>query len=150
MTAITWRCDRLSDLSAVEVFRVLQLRAEVFVVEQQEIYLDPDEHDLQAWHVRGYHHQQLVAYGRIFRRDNHLVIGRIIIEASYRGQGLAGQLMTFILAWVEQSPHAHLTLKLSAQTHLQAFYQKFGFQPCSEVYVWGSIAHIDMQRAALA
>lgn len=149
---LSWQWQLLTDMTAPQIFHILRLRAKIFVAEQQDAYCDPDKHDLHAWHVQAYQTDQLVSYGRVyFDTPTRLKIGRIVVAKEYRGQGIASQLMREILRWVAEHPtYQTLEVVLSAQHHLESFYQSFGFERCGEVYALGPILHIDMQRPALS
>lgn len=151
MITLSWQWQQLTHMSALHLFRVLQLRAKIFVVEQQDAYLDPDDIDLHAWHVHTYHMDQLVSYGRVYLDvEARVKIGRIVVAQEFRGQGIAHQLMSEILRFIGQhDTYQSLSLTLNAQHHLENFYGQFGFQACSEPYLVGPIMHIDMQRSAL-
>lgn len=147
---IHWHDLHHSELDVPTLYAVLQLRCAVFVVEQTCAYQDIDGDDLvgENRHILGWHHGRLVAYARILKSDNDfepVVIGRVIVDASLRGEKLGQQLMSQTLAsclrhWPGKA------LYLGAQAHLQAFYQHFGFAPVTEVYEEDGIAHIGMAR----
>lgn len=152
MTTLSWQWQQLTDMTALQLFQVLHLRAKIFVVEQQDAYLDPDDIDLHAWHAQAYQADQLIGYGRVYLDPQGRVkIGRIVVAQEYRGRGIASQLMTEILRWIGQHPtYQSLAMILNAQHHLEKFYGQFGFTACSEAYLVGPILHIDMQRPAIA
>lgn len=149
---LQWRCERLSSLDAATLYRILQLRAVVFVLEQRCLYLDPDGLDPAAWHLQGYdEHGHLQAYARILpprlkgAHQAEPAIGRVLTAAQARGQGLGRLLVQQAIV----SCDAHwpgLGQVLSAQAHLQGFYQHLGFVATSEVYDEDGIPHIDMRR----
>jgi ElaA protein len=152
MTTLAWQWQQLPHMTSLQIFQVLHLRAKIFVVEQQDAYLDPDEIDLHAWHVQAYQQDQLISYGRVYLdAEGRVKIGRIVVAQECRGQGIAQQLMTEILRFIGQhEAYKSLNLILNAQHHLEHFYEQFGFQACSEPYLVGPIMHIDMQRPALS
>lgn len=151
MTRLSWQWQQLTSMTALQTFQVLHLRAKIFVLEQQDAYLDPDEFDLHAWHVQAYQMDQLVSYGRVYLdAEGRVKIGRIVVAQECRGQGIARQLIREILRFIAQhDTYRTLDLALNAQQHLENFYGQFGFQACSEPYLIGPIMHIDMQRSAL-
>ena len=150
MTQIDWRWRAFTDLSTLELFHALKLRAEIFVSEQGDAYTDPDDLDLISWHLLGYDSEgQLMAYGRIIlpHGDQHgLKLGRIVVEKNFRGLQLGQLLLKGMLDWITRSDYRHSPIELNAQYHLEAFYQKFGFQSVGEKYLISHIHHIDMQR----
>lgn len=147
---LQWSCRAASALTTAELYAALVLRARVFVVEQQCIYPDADGLDLAAdvWHLFGWRDDQLHAYLRLLgavRED--VVIGRVIVAPEGRGSGLGHLLLAEALrVCAERWPGRPLFL--SAQAHLQGYYGRYGFTPCSAVYDEDGIAHIDMRRLA--
>lgn len=147
---IHWHDLHHSELDVPTLYAVLQLRCAVFVVEQTCAYQDIDGDDLvgENRHILGWHDGRLVAYARILKSDNDfepVVIGRVIVDASLRGEKLGQQLMSQTLAscllhWPGKA------LYLGAQAHLQVFYQRFGFAAVTGVYEEDGIPHIGMAR----
>lgn len=147
---IHWHDLHHSELDVPTLYAILQLRCAVFVVEQTCAYQDIDGDDLvgENRHILGWHDGRLVAYARILKSDNDfepVVIGRVIVEASLRGENLGQQLMRQTLASCMQHWPSK-ALYLGAQAHLQAFYQRFGFAPVTGVYDEDGIPHIGMAR----
>jgi len=151
MGDVQWRCEAFNDLTARSLYRLMQLRAQVFVVEQRCVYLDPDGLDEGAWHLQATGaNGQLLAYARLL--PPHVVddsgaarIGRVITSSEARGQGMGRQLMQQALdACARQWPQT--AVELGAQAHLREFYGSFGFSPISDVYDEDGIPHIDMRR----
>lgn len=170
MSVHEWRCEALPSMSAVALYRVLKLRSEVFVVEQQCIYLDPDGLDEGAWHLQALDaNGALLAYARLLAPEaaaSHAQgsvaptpsraaagrpgqpaarIGRVITAPSARGTGLGRQLMQQALVACERL-WPGMAIELGAQAHLQDFYASFGFTAISDVYDEDGIPHIDMRR----
>lgn len=147
---IRWQDLHHSELTVSELYALLKLRCEVFVVEQNCVYLDVDGDDLvgENRHLLGWRDNQLVAYARILKSEGDfapVVIGRVIVSAAVRGEKLGYQLMERAVAscslhW-PQSP-----IYLGAQAHLQNFYRHFGFAPVTDVYDEDGIPHIGMAR----
>lgn len=142
---LNWRCVRLDELDARTLYAVLQLRSEVFVLEQRCVYLDPDGKDLDAWHLLGCAADgRLLAYARLLDGPK---IGRVVTAPAARGHGQGRALMQQALAhcarlWPRQP------VSLQAQAYLQGFYAGLGFMPVSEVYDEDGIPHIDMRQEA--
>ncbi|WP_039058758.1 GNAT family N-acetyltransferase [Enterobacter sp. Bisph1] len=147
---IRWQDLHHSELSVAELYALLKLRCEVFVVEQTCPYLDIDGDDLigENRHILGWQDDRLVAYARILKSNDDLspiTIGRVIVSAGVRGQKLGYQLMECALRSCEQHWPQH-ALYLGAQAHLQSFYGRFGFVPVTDVYDEDGIPHVGMAR----
>ncbi|MBZ9653954.1 GNAT family N-acetyltransferase [Phyllobacterium lublinensis] len=140
----------LDELSPRDLYTMLKLRVDVFVVEQKCPYPELDGKDGEALHLRLLAGKELVASARIrkpAKTDPAARIGRVVVAPEHRGKKLGDRLMVESIAQCErlypQSP-----IKLSAQSHLQRFYGSFGFVPASEEYLEDGIPHVDMQRPA--
>lgn len=152
MTAtMTWQAKRYADLGLDELYELLQLRSQVFVIEQACIYLDPDgkDRDPEAVHLMGRAADgRLAAYLRILPPGlsyPQVSFGRVLTAAQFRGQGLGGPLLEAALIEIERRwPGADI--QIGAQAHLQAYYGRYGFEPASEPYVEDGIPHIDLLR----
>lgn len=147
---IQWQDLHHSQLTVHQLYALLQLRCEVFVVEQKCAYLDVDGDDLLGdnRHLLGWRDNTLVAYARILKSDSEydpVVIGRVIVSEAVRGEKLGYQLLSHAVASCEQHWPQH-ALYLSAQAHLQNFYAQFGFSPVTEIYLEDDIPHIGMAR----
>lgn len=145
---LKWQDLHHSELSVADLYSLLALRCAVFVVEQNCPYLDIDGEDLvgENRHILGWKDGKLVAYARILKSENDLepiVIGRVIVDASVRGERLGNQLMEQALAACEHQWPGK-PIYLGAQAHLQAFYARFGFKPVTDVYDEDGIPHIGM------
>ncbi len=133
--------------SVEELYLMLRLRSEVFVLEQQCLYEDIDDADQNAMHVLVWQRHKLLAYGRLLPADSDqpcVRIGRIIIACPWRGAGYSRWLIGLLRACAEQLwPDSCIVL--SAQTHLQGLYQSCGFSACGQPYDEDGISHIDMR-----
>ena len=135
-----------SELNIQELYDILQLRSEVFVVEQDCVYQDLDDKDQQSLHVFIHHHDKLVACARIVPAAlayPEISIGRVIVAAPYRKKQLGHELMRLCVAQI----HSHFgeqKIVLSAQAHLQDFYKKHNFVPEGATYLEDGIPHIHM------
>ncbi len=145
-----WRCLPFSALTTRELYRILAARSEVFVVEQDCVYQDPDDHDQSAFHVWAQSDgQQLAAYLRILppgEKYPEASIGRVLTRVAWRGVGLGRTLMR---QGIEncQRLFPDTPLRISAQAHLENFYGSFGFIPISAPYDEDGIPHIEMLLA---
>ncbi|GIC76322.1 GNAT family N-acetyltransferase [Moritella sp. F3] len=152
---MTWMCRQFSELSSLQLYDVLQLRAAIFVVEQDCPYQDIDGLDLhpETRHVLHYNSQgELLAYLRILAAGvsyPDVAIGRVVTAASARGQGLGHQLLDRGInaaksVWPAQD------LYLSAQAHLQHYYQRYDFVTVTAEYLEDGIPHVGMRSKASA
>lgn len=145
---IAWQDLHHDQLTVSQLYALLKLRCEVFVVEQNCAYLDVDGDDLACnnRHILAWRDGKLIAYARILKSNDDLqpvVIGRVIVSAAARGEKLGYQLMEKTVASCRQHwPDSEIYL--SAQAHLQGFYGRFGFVPVGETYLEDGIAHIGM------
>ncbi|WNN47444.1 GNAT family N-acetyltransferase [Siccibacter colletis] len=147
---IQWQDLHHSELTVPTLYAVLQLRCQVFVVEQTCPYLDIDGDDLvgENRHILGWRDGKLIAYARILKSEEDVepvVIGRVIVDAAVRGEKLGAQLMERALASCQQN-WPQKALYLGAQAHLQPFYAQFGFQPVTPIYDEDGIPHVGMAR----
>ncbi|MFC3191134.1 GNAT family N-acetyltransferase [Pseudocitrobacter faecalis] len=147
---IQWQDLHHSDLTVPQLYALLQLRCEVFVVEQACVYQDIDGEDLlgENRHILGWQGDRLVAYARLLKNEDDfspVTIGRVIVSPAVRGEKLGYQLMEYALASCAQHWPEH-ALYLGAQAHLQNFYRHFGFIPVTEIYDEDGIPHVGMAR----
>lgn len=149
----TWTCKHHSDLATTELYALLRLRSEVFVVEQQCVFLDLDGEDLgqDTWHLMAWDETgRLLAGARLLDPDSHdgqAIIGRVVTAPDARGQGLGHELMRQALKEVRRLwPQA--PVYLGAQQRLQAFYAGHGFDPVTDPYMEDGIPHVGMRLSA--
>jgi ElaA protein len=143
---LTWLLKKFEDLTPFELYNIMQLRNEVFVVEQNCVYQDADNKDVKAHHFMGWDGDVLVAYTRLLPQGisyTEASIGRVVSNPKYRGTGAGRQLMqnsienTFILFNCN-------AIKIGAQLYLKKFYESLGFVQCSPEYLEDNIPHIEM------
>ena len=142
-----WRWLDFSSLNGGELYSILRLRQEVFVVEQDCAYLDTDGLDEQAWHLMGMRNSELVAYLRAFgpgvlRAD--AVIGRVVTHSSARGQGLGRPLMREGMHRLCER-YGPCGIHISAQAHLRPYYGSLGFEVIGPGYDEDGIPHLPMR-----
>jgi len=134
-------------LTTEELYKILALRAEVFVVEQNCPYQDVDGKDSHSIHVLGYIKNKLVAYARVLGQgvsyQEYASIGRIVTSPSIRGKKFGHELVDFSIK-VCQKNFPGQPIKISAQAHLEKFYNKHGFKATGEAYLEDDIPHIGM------
>jgi ElaA protein len=137
-----------TELNPFELYAYLQLRSEVFVVEQNCVYQDLDNLDQDCLHVFIHDQDTLVACARIVPANEKypvISIGRVIVAAAYRKQQLGHALMQYCIAEIDKH-YGPQKIVLSAQAHLQNFYKKHNFTPQGEIYLEDGIPHIHMER----
>ncbi len=139
-------------LSNFELYQILQLRSEVFVVEQECAYQDLDGKDEKALHIFGLKDGNIVAYTRVFAPGDYfenVSIGRVVVPKDKRKFGFGKVIMEASLKEVQKRfPEA--TIELSAQTYLIKFYQDLGFDTQGEGYQEDGIPHIRMVKETVA
>ncbi|NER09946.1 ElaA protein [Muriicola jejuensis] len=136
------------ELTKEELYRILQLRAEVFVVEQACAYLDLDGLDQKALHVIGYGSNDICAYTRIFRAGDYFEeasIGRVVVSPQERGKAYGKEIMQASLSYISNTLNSRYTV-ISAQLYLRKFYEEMGFKTEGEEYLEDDIPHIRMRR----
>ena len=147
---ISWDCRHFDQLDSNELYCILQLRTEVFVLEQDCVYQDMDGMDQQAYHLSGTVDGQLRFYARLFPpgiKYPQASIGRVISSDAARGKGYGRALMNAAVEncmrlWPDKD------IAISAQQHLEDFYQSVGFETASEPYMEDGIPHIQMRTKA--
>jgi ElaA protein len=146
MMSIDWQYKKFEDHSALELYHILQLRNEVFVVEQKAIYQDADNKDLASYHLCGWDNKNLAAYARIIPPGlafTEASIGRVSTSLAYRKMKLGRKLMELAIKNTLETYNV-TTIRIGAQLYLQKFYAELGFINCSEVYVEDNIQHVEM------
>ena len=142
---IKWVYKDYADLSRDELYEILSLRQEVFIMEQNCNYLDADNYDLQSSHLMAYKNNQLIAYMRIVSAGViylNISFGRILVKKEYRNLGVGKELLKRGVGLF--SPETILVM--SAQVYLIKFYEYFGFHSVGEEYLEDEIPHIKMIR----
>lgn len=141
-----WTLKKFEDLTPFELYSIMQLRNEVFVVEQNCVYQDADNKDIKGHHFMGWDGPTLVVYTRLLPQGvsyTEASIGRVVSNPKYRRTGAGRELMqrsianTFILFNCN-------AIKIGAQLYLKKFYESLGFVKCSEEYLEDNIPHIEM------
>ena len=145
---VNWTIKRFDELTLDELYNILQLRNEVFIVEQNCIYKDLDGKDRSAWHLIATEDDKLIAYTRILPPGvsyNDPAIGRVVTSPSKRRSGLGRELMKRSIEACEKL-FGTTSITLSAQVYLKSFYGSFGFIVMGEEYLEDGIPHIEMSR----
>ncbi len=134
------------ELTTKDLYAVLQLRSEVFVVEQDCVYQDIDDKDFKALHILGYKNNNLIAYTRIFRAGDYFKeasIGRVVVKKSERKHKYGNVIMKESIIAAKQNLQETI-IKISAQKYLLKFYNNLGFKEEGEEYLEDGIPHMVM------
>ena len=145
---IQWTCKSFDELSKKELYSILALRQETFVVEQYCPYLDVDGKDIQCFHLIGTNKSNdLLAYSRLIPKglsySEETSIGRIISSGAARGSGYGRALMETSIQELKRL-FGETSVRIGAQCYLKGFYEKFGFQVASPIYLEDGIPHQEM------
>jgi ElaA protein len=146
---MTWQCKTFSELTTEELYKILQLRNEVFVVEQNCSYQDCDGKDLKAHHFSAWDNGVLVAYTRLLPKgvsyDAGASIGRVLTSPKVRGQKLGKELMQKSIDKIYEL-YGQMPIIIGAQLYLKRFYESFDFVQQGEGYLEDNIPHIVMEK----
>lgn len=143
---LEFRVKNFKELSLEELYELLRLRSDIFVVEQNCVYLDLDGKDHKALHVLGYVNSELAAYTRIFKSGDYFKeasIGRVLVSRKYRQHGFGYDIMNTSIKVVKEILKDD-KIRISAQMYLKNFYQNLGFSEQGEEYLEDGIPHIEM------
>lgn len=146
------RIKQFNELDRLELYRIIQLRINVFIVEQNCPYPDLDDKDLVSNHVMLWKGEELIAVTRLvppgISYPNYASIGRVATHANYRGSGLGKLVMTESIKACEELFSGY-NIKISAQAYLVAFYTALGFDKIGEEYLEDNIPHIAMIKHSI-
>ncbi len=157
LKTINWQVKKFNQLSTNQLYDFLKLRVDIFIVEQCCYYPDLDELDRHAETLHLFSYQQntqtktvMNCYLRILAKgqsyDDYISIGRVVVSPTARASGLGHELMQQALI-VCQKNYPNQSIKISAQQHLEKFYQQHGFISVSEMYLEDGIPHIAMLKS---
>lgn len=136
------------DLTIYELYELLKLRSEVFVVEQDCVFLDQDDKDQKCHHLMLYEGEKLVGYSRLVPPGvsySEMSIGRVVTSPAGRGKGYGRILMELSIQYCHQI-FGNGFIRIGAQTYALGFYASLGFVSDGEVYDEDGIEHIEMLR----
>ncbi len=145
---IDWQLKLFKDLSQHELYSIMQLRQEVFIVEQNCPYLDADGKDLHSYHLMGFVKNDLAAYARLVFPGisyEEVSIGRVVTSPTYRKKEFGKQLMQRAIDEIGKKD-GKVPIRIGAQQYLKKFYESFGFVDLGEPYMEDGIPHIIMLR----
>ena len=137
-----------SELTTTELYSILNLRSEVFVVEQDCVYQDVDFKDQKALHIFGFKDDKIVAYTRIFKPGDYFdnaSIGRVVVAKKERKFGYGHQIMKASILAIKEHFNEDL-ITISAQKYLKKFYESHQFKQIGEEYLEDGIPHIRMVK----
>ncbi|TBX71184.1 GNAT family N-acetyltransferase [Flavobacterium silvisoli] len=145
---LEWKIKRFETLSVRELYELLQLRSEVFVVEQNCVYQDIDGKDQKAIHLIGEVDGEIVCYARLFKPNDYFEqasIGRVVVKPNFRDKKLGHVLMREAII-VMKKYFDSTKITISAQLYLKKFYESHGFIQTSDMYLEDDIPHIEMRK----
>lgn len=145
---LEWKIKAFEALSVYELYDILKLRSEIFVVEQNCVYLDLDGKDKIALHLFGEYEGKIVAHARLFKAGisfDNASIGRVTVDANYRDKKWGHDLMREAIAGILHH-FGERKITIGAQLYLKKFYESHGFVQSSEMYLEDDIPHIEMRR----
>ena len=143
---LQWSLKKFDDLASFELYAIMQLRNEVFVVEQDCVYQDADNKDQLSYHYMGWLNNKLVSYTRILPPGMAYTepsIGRVVTSPFARGGGIGRILMEKSIEQL-RSLYGNTPIKIGAQFYLLKFYSSLGFQQTSDIYLEDNIEHVEM------
>lgn len=146
---MVWHLKTFEQLTNTELYNILKLRSEIFVVEQNCIFQDIDDKDQRAFHFFTQHEQEILAYTRFFKPGDcyqEASIGRVMVNKTARNTGLGYKLMHESIKQI-QKHFGKTPIKIGAQLYLKSFYQNLGFKQISDTYLEDGIPHIYMLKA---
>ena len=142
------KIKKFNKLTIQELYSLLKLRSEIFVVEQDCVYQDLDGKDAKALHVIGIENNEIVAYTRVFKSGDYFdiaSIGRVAVHKDHRKYGYGKDIMQASINVVNDKLKEQ-KIKISAQTYLSRFYTELGFKAIGEGYLEDGIPHIEMLK----
>ncbi len=145
-SSVIWKIKPFVTLSSEELYEILKIRQEVFIVEQTCYYIDADGYDQQAVHIWAESAGEILAYARVFEPGIKYVeasIGRVLTNPKYRKNNLGKILIRFSIDTIEARFRTR-SIRISAQDYLLSFYSEFGFVDTGKKYLEDDIPHTEM------
>ncbi len=138
------------ELNLNEVYEILRLRGEVFVVGQNCTCVDPDGKDFDAFHLLLYEKNELIGYARLFKPGDYFpqasAIGRIAVRKPWRGRGYGKRITREAVEFLKRN-FSGKPVRISAQQYLEKFYVNLGFRTVSKPYLEENMWHVKMEHA---
>lgn len=145
--SVSWKCEPFNELTLDELHDIIAARIDVFVIEQNCPYQDVDGKDKMGYHLFALNESKnILAYARILPQGisyKEVAIGRVITTQKGRGKGLGHELMKQCMQKINII-FGNVNVRISAQEHLQKYYQTHGFSTVSEMYLEDGIPHVEM------
>jgi len=144
---ISWKTKTFEELSTQELYQILRLRSEVFVVEQNCVYQDIDNKDQKALHLLGIVEGEIIAYSRLFKPGDYFEfssIGRVVVAEKHRDKNFGHELIDQSILEINHKYNVQ-NITISAQLYLKKFYESHGFFATSEMYLEDDIPHLEMK-----
>lgn len=141
-----FKIKTFDELSNEELYSILRLRSEIFVVEQNCVYQDMDNKDLKAFHLMAIDEGQIVAYLRILNKGvsyKEISIGRVVVKKEYRRRKLGLEIINRAIDYIKNIMKEN-EIRISAQVYAKNLYKKAGFKEVSEEYLEDDILHVEM------
>ncbi len=136
---------KMVELTPIQMYKIMALRFNSFVLEQKSIFPEFDEHDLEAQHIFIEEGQKIIAYARAFKSgDTSATFGRVVVDMTYRGQKLGQQIVEMAIAALKEIGGVQ-KIEIEAQEYLTKFYESFGFRKTSEPFDDAGIMHVSME-----
>ena len=148
---MNWVCKKFEELTPYELYAIIRLRNEVFVVEQNCVFQDADNKDQDCFHVMGWNEDFLAAYTRIVPAGviyEETSIGRVVTSINIRKSGIGKELMQKSMDYIYKL-FGNVTIKIGAQLYLKHFYEELSFTQSSDIYLEDGIEHIEMTSQKL-
>lgn len=143
---MNWELKKFKELKVEEIYKILEIRNEVFIVEQQCAYQDCDGKDENSYHLYLQEKGKIIAYLRILEKGvsyDEISIGRVLVHKNYRDKGIARKMMLRAIKFTELNLNEK-EIKIQAQSYLVNFYRSLHFKETSNEYLEDNIPHIDM------
>jgi Predicted acyltransferase len=143
---LNWHIKKFDELNINELYEILKIRNNVFIVEQECPYLDCDGKDKSSYHIFCEEDGEIGAYLRVIEKGisfNEISIGRVLVNDKYRGKSLARKCMKMAIDFIENELKEN-SIRIEAQEYLTKFYKSLGFKEVSDIFLEDGIPHVEM------
>ena len=138
--SVVWKVKKWEELKKEELYEILRLRAQIFIVEQECPYQDVDNKDMFSQHFFGQIKNEIVCYTRVFLNEDPSIIGRLVVKKQFRNRGIGREIMRRSINIISREN----TIFISAQSYFKEFYESLGFIKKGKEYLEDGIIHIPM------